>query len=69
MTRGFLSEGGGARRARLTDIACQVRRETERAWLIFDGSVEVWLPKSQVENNGDGTFTLPEWLATEKGLA
>lgn len=28
----------------------------------------VWLPCSQVEDNGDGTITLPEWLATEKEL-
>lgn len=28
-----------------------------------------WLPKSQVEVNTDeGTVTMPEWLATEKGL-
>lgn len=27
-----------------------------------------WLPKSQVQNNNDGTFTMPEWLAIEKGL-
>lgn len=67
MTRGFLSDRE-VQPARLTDIACEVRRETERAWLIFDGEREVWLPKSQVENNGDGTFTLPDWLASEKGL-
>jgi hypothetical protein len=67
MSRGFLSDRE-PQRARLTDVAAEVRRETEHAWLIFDGAVEVWLPKSLVENNGDGTFTLPEWLATEKGL-
>lgn len=52
----------------LTDIAAELRHETERAFLIFDGDQEVWLPKSQVERNDDGTFTLPEWLAKEKGL-
>jgi hypothetical protein len=67
MARGFLSDRE-PQRARLTDIACEVRRESERAWLIFDGEREVWLAKSLVENNGDGTFTLPEWLASEKGL-
>lgn len=67
MTRGFLSNDP-SKPVHLTDIACEVRRESERAWLIFDGSVEVWLPKSLAEDNGDGTFTLPEWLATEKGL-
>lgn len=28
----------------------------------------VWCPKQFVEDNGDGTFTMPEWLAIEKGL-
>lgn len=53
---------------KLTDIALQVRRETSKAWLVTDGDVEVWLPKSQCELNGDGTFTMPEWLAIEKEL-
>ena len=31
--------------------------------------LRVWVPKSQVEkNNEDGTFTMPEWLAIEKGF-
>jgi hypothetical protein len=57
-----------AGRSDLVDIAGELRHETERAYLVFDGSKEVWLPKSQVENNGDGTFAMPEWLAFEKGL-
>ena len=52
----------------LIDILLVWRHETERAYLIFDGDNEVWLPKSQCERNSDGTFTLPEWLAREKGL-
>lgn len=27
-----------------------------------------WLPKSQIEDHHDGTFSMPEWLAIEKGL-
>lgn len=54
--------------SKLTDIAAQLRHETDRAYLISDGATEVWLPKSQAERNDDGTFTLPEWLAREKGL-
>jgi hypothetical protein len=67
MSRGFLADDP-RKPVRLFDFAGEVRRETERAWLVFDGVKEVWLPKSQVESNGDGTFTLPEWLASEKGL-
>ena len=51
----------------LIDIACEVRRETERAFLIFDGANEVWLPKTLVEIE-DGAATMPEWLALDKGL-
>lgn len=28
----------------------------------------VWCPKRFVEDNGDGTFTMPTWLMIEKGL-
>lgn len=54
--------------SKLTDIAAELRHETPRAYLVYDGAQEVWLPKSQCEMNDDGTFTLPEWLAKEKGL-
>lgn len=32
------------------------------------GTNQVWLPKSQADYDGQGTFTLPEWMAFEKGL-
>jgi len=58
-----------AGRSDLVDIAAELRAETPKAWLIFDGAVEVWLPKSQVERDADaGTFAMPEWLAIAKGL-
>jgi hypothetical protein len=52
----------------LIDITAQVRGETERAYRIFDGTKTEWVPKSQVEKNDDGTFTMPEWLAKDKGF-
>jgi hypothetical protein len=52
----------------LIDITAQVRGETERAYRIFDGTKTEWVPKSQVEKNEDGTFTMPEWLAKDKGF-
>lgn len=53
---------------RLTDIAAEIRGETDKAIRLFDGAKTEWVPKSQVENNGDGTFTMPEWLAQDKGF-
>lgn len=53
---------------KLIDIAAELKGETDKAWRIFDGSRTEWVPKSQVEDNGDGTYTMPEWLAQEKGF-
>ena len=52
----------------LIEIAGEVRAETDKALRIFDGKKTEWVPKSQVEDNKDGTFTMPEWLAQEKGF-
>ncbi len=52
----------------LVDIACEVEAVTPMAWLLFDGARREWVPKSQCQRNSDGTFTLPEWLAREKGF-
>jgi hypothetical protein len=53
---------------RLTDIAAEIKGETEKAFRLFDGAKTEWVPKSQCEDNGDGTFTMPEWLAKDKGF-
>lgn len=52
----------------LIDIAAELRGETKAAYRIFDGKTTEWVPKSQVEKNDDGTFTMPTWLAKEKGF-
>lgn len=54
--------------SKLIEIAAELKHETERAYLLYDGTCEVWVPKTAVENNGDGTFTMPEKLALDKGL-
>lgn len=56
------------RKRELVDISAQIRGETEKAWRLYDGAVTEWVAKSQVEENGDGTFTMPLWLAKEKGF-
>jgi hypothetical protein len=54
--------------SKLTDIAGELRGETDKAFRLYDGKTTEWVPKRLVENNGDGTFTMPEWLAKEKGF-
>jgi len=65
---------------KLIDIAAELRHETDKAYLIYDGregikkgditpkDLVTWIPKSQCQMNDDGTFTMPEWLALEKGF-
>lgn len=55
------------------EIAVEVRAETPKALLVFDGKTEVWIPKSQIHDQGEdkGQITsifITEWLATQKGL-
>jgi len=57
-----------AGRSDLVDIAGEVRHETDKGLLFFDGDRTIWLPKSLVEVNDDGTVTMPEWLAMDKEL-
>lgn len=54
--------------SKLIDIAGEIRGETDKAIRLHDGTKTEWLPKSQVEDNRDGTFTMPEWLAKDKGF-
>lgn len=55
------------------EVACQLRRTTERALLIYDGKVEAWIPLSQISERQDRngaleSITIPLWLAKEKDL-
>ena len=53
---------------KLTDIDGELRGETPAAFRIYDGKTTAWVPKRFVEDNKDGTFTMPQWLAEEKGF-
>lgn len=57
-----------SRDERLTDIAAEIKGETDKALRLFDGAKTEWVPKSLVEDNKNGTFTMPEWLAQDKGF-
>jgi hypothetical protein len=53
----------------IIEIAGELRRETEKAYLLFDGSKEVWIAKSLGDWDAhDKTMQMPEWLALERGL-
>ena len=67
------------REDKLVDVECVVRKRTEKAIGVADGTMEgkgrheqeklFWLPLSLVEiNEEDGIVTGPEWLFLEKGL-
>ena len=50
-----------------------LEHETEKAYLVFDGKEKIWIPKSQVKEShnikdDDWEFSIPEWLAYEKGI-
>lgn len=53
-------------------INCELLRETDKAWLINDGTKDVWFPKSQgdLDPCADGTHDLfgEEWIMKDKGL-
>lgn len=53
---------------KLCDIAAELVGETEKAFRIYDGKHTQWVPKSLVEYNDDNTFTMPEWIAKDKGF-
>ena len=62
--------------AELLDLTLSQHAETDRAYGVSDTGDRadiVWLPKSQVERGarksaGIYEFTVPEWLALDKGL-
>jgi hypothetical protein len=69
-----------ARKSDLVDIACEVRRDRpgDKSIAVADGSRETvngrerekwfFLPRAEIEVNDDGTVTMPEWLAYDRGL-
>ena len=51
----------------------EIKHETDKAYLVYDGENEVWIPKSQIQDchcvsGSNLEFTTPEWLAEEKGI-
>ena len=57
-----------SKQSKLIDVAGVKRGDKTLALRIYDGKRTEWVPKQFVEENDDGTFTMPEWLAKEKGF-
>ncbi len=57
-----------AKEPALFDLAAELKHETPKAYLLNDGTREAWVAKSLVEDNNDGTFTMPLWVAKDKGF-
>lgn len=52
---------------------CDCTRETDKALLMFDGTEEFWVPRSQIhddsevyEANTDGKLVVTEWFAKKR---
>lgn len=62
--------------ANTIEFCGEVRRETEKAYLVYDGAHETWIPKSMIKSErivassrkDDRIFEIAEWLAREKGI-
>jgi hypothetical protein len=53
----------------IIEIAGELRHETDKAYLLFDGDKEVWIAKSLGEWDEQlKTMQMPEWLAHSKGI-
>ena len=55
------------------ELDLEIKAETEKAYLMSDGDIDAWVPKSMVqdmEDLGGGTvvITIHEWLAEDKGF-
>jgi len=50
------------------EIEAHIVVETDGAYLLDDGSMEEWVPKSCCQDNGDGTVSIDEWMAKQKGF-
>lgn len=61
----------------IVTVSVEFLHHTELAVLVKDGDSEIWLPKSQIEDEEDWDIleredpievSIPEWLAWDKGL-
>lgn len=54
---------------RIVTLTLDFHHDTDAALLLSDGDTKAWVPKSAVEDHEDGTYSMPESMAQEKGWA
>jgi hypothetical protein len=62
----------------IVEVVMTIEGETDEAYLLSDGDIQKWFPKSQLDwdtlNGSDPkvfqttTFYMPEWLALRSGV-
>lgn len=60
----------------MVEVDAEKRMERGGSTALYQGKddpqngreIWVWVPTSRIKDNGDGTFSMPEWLALDKGL-
>ena len=57
----------------MIEFTAEILHETDKAYLLSDGTNEFWIPKSQIETarcikDMNWEFEIPEWLALDKGI-
>ncbi len=58
---------------KIDDVSCTA--ETDKACLMLIGTDEIWMPKSQIDDDSevwkkcqDGTLVISDWIAEKKNL-
>lgn len=55
-------------RAEKVEVTAKLIRANANAMEIDDGDRRAWVPKSLATDNEDGTFSMPEWVAKDRGF-
>ena len=60
--------------SKTVEFCGEIKRKTDKAYLIYDGNNEFWIPRSQIidftelKSLNIFEFTIPMWLAIEKEI-
>lgn len=65
---GARPDAGDGESSQMVELVGEVKIETDKAIQFYDGSKTVWLPRSQIEIDGDGQVRCAEWLAKKNDL-